>query len=525
MQVAVSGASGFIGSAVVRQLVADGREVRALVEPRRRRATSTRSRPRRSSASSSTSATTTAWRGRSTARRRTTTSPRSTRSGPPIPSLIYRVNVEGTTTSLLAAQAAGVREDRLHVVDRRGRSARRRRALGRDGGVQPPRHRQRVPAHQDALRAHRAALRAGAADRRRQPGVPLRPARRRADADRQDRRSRSSAARCPAYGPGGFCAIDVDDVAAAHVAAETKGRVGERYILGDHNITFRDFCDARRRGRGREGAAAPLPRVARRAAPPSGSRLWADHVIAHGAARDLQVAWPTCSATPSSTAARRGASWASDAPLESRSSAPSAGSARAARRKRPAARAPRLALGCAGAGVRCTGGAMEARPRRHFSMIRDFQPRGFSHARPTASRAWARSSRAMKLPRPRPTRRTSSSPSGSCRRARVRLPRRPRRALATSLDARPGARLARRPRLLRRRSLGAGFTLGMRGGWDAVASSSSSAAGSAASRATTPRPRALSDDSRQGEVLRGHAHPDEPALVAVLGVAHGPRSN
>src|SRR5262249_31805846 len=46
----------------------------------------------------------------------------------------------------------------------------------------------------------------------------------------------------PAVSPGGFCAIDVDDVAAGHLAAEAKGRVGERYILGNHNITFRDFA-------------------------------------------------------------------------------------------------------------------------------------------------------------------------------------------------------------------------------------------------------------------------------------------
>ena len=51
----------------------------------------------------------------------------------------------------------------------------------------------------------------------------------------------------PAITPGGFCAVDVEDVAAAHIAAETKGRIGERYILGNHNVTFGDFvqlvCD------------------------------------------------------------------------------------------------------------------------------------------------------------------------------------------------------------------------------------------------------------------------------------------
>ena len=32
----------------------------------------------------------------------------------------------------------------------------------------------------------------------------------------------------PALSPGGFCAVDVEDVAKAHVAAETKGQIGER---------------------------------------------------------------------------------------------------------------------------------------------------------------------------------------------------------------------------------------------------------------------------------------------------------
>jgi dihydroflavonol-4-reductase len=45
----------------------------------------------------------------------------------------------------------------------------------------------------------------------------------------------------PGYIDGGFCAIDVDDVAEGHVLAEEKGRVGERYILGNHNLTWKEF--------------------------------------------------------------------------------------------------------------------------------------------------------------------------------------------------------------------------------------------------------------------------------------------
>jgi dihydroflavonol-4-reductase len=47
--------------------------------------------------------------------------------------------------------------------------------------------------------------------------------------------------RMPGYFPGGFCVIDVADLAEGHVLAEERGRTGERYILGNHNISYRDF--------------------------------------------------------------------------------------------------------------------------------------------------------------------------------------------------------------------------------------------------------------------------------------------
>ncbi|MDB4968455.1 MAG: Dihydroflavonol-4-reductase [Myxococcales bacterium] len=45
----------------------------------------------------------------------------------------------------------------------------------------------------------------------------------------------------PGYVDSGFCVVDVDDCAEGHVLAAEKGRVGERYILGNHNVTMRDF--------------------------------------------------------------------------------------------------------------------------------------------------------------------------------------------------------------------------------------------------------------------------------------------
>ena len=45
----------------------------------------------------------------------------------------------------------------------------------------------------------------------------------------------------PGYTVGGINAVDVDDCAEGHVLAEERGRVGERYILGSHNVTHREF--------------------------------------------------------------------------------------------------------------------------------------------------------------------------------------------------------------------------------------------------------------------------------------------
>lgn len=45
----------------------------------------------------------------------------------------------------------------------------------------------------------------------------------------------------PGYVDAGFCVIDVDDCAEGHVLAAEKGRPGERYILGNHNVMLRDF--------------------------------------------------------------------------------------------------------------------------------------------------------------------------------------------------------------------------------------------------------------------------------------------
>jgi dihydroflavonol-4-reductase len=42
---------------------------------------------------------------------------------------------------------------------------------------------------------------------------------------------------------GGFNAVHVGDVARGHWLAALKGKPGEKYILGGHNVTYRQFAD------------------------------------------------------------------------------------------------------------------------------------------------------------------------------------------------------------------------------------------------------------------------------------------
>jgi dihydroflavonol-4-reductase len=45
----------------------------------------------------------------------------------------------------------------------------------------------------------------------------------------------------PGYVDGGINLVDVEDVARGHILAAQKGRIGERYILGNENMSVRDY--------------------------------------------------------------------------------------------------------------------------------------------------------------------------------------------------------------------------------------------------------------------------------------------
>lgn len=48
----------------------------------------------------------------------------------------------------------------------------------------------------------------------------------------------------PVYFDAGHCYVDVEDVARGHLLAEAKGRPGERYVLGGDNVTLRDVFES-----------------------------------------------------------------------------------------------------------------------------------------------------------------------------------------------------------------------------------------------------------------------------------------
>ncbi len=70
----------------------------------------------------------------------------------------------------------------------------------------------------------------------------------------------AAAGRMPAYVDTGLCIAHVDDVADGHVRALERGRIGERYILGGENLTLRALLALVAAEAGRRAPRLRLPR-------------------------------------------------------------------------------------------------------------------------------------------------------------------------------------------------------------------------------------------------------------------------
>ncbi|MCX5723046.1 MAG: NAD-dependent epimerase/dehydratase family protein [Nitrospirae bacterium] len=68
--------------------------------------------------------------------------------------------------------------------------------------------------------------------------------------------------RMPAYIETDMNIVDVDDVAAGHLLAMEKGRIGERYILGNKNLMLREVFEILSRLTGVKAPTVKLPRLA-----------------------------------------------------------------------------------------------------------------------------------------------------------------------------------------------------------------------------------------------------------------------
>jgi dihydroflavonol-4-reductase len=85
--------------------------------------------------------------------------------------------------------------------------------------------------------------------------------------------------RMPAYIETGMNIVDVDDVAAGHLLAMEKGRIGERYILGNANLMLREVFEILSRLTGINAPSIKLPRLA--ILPLAYLNLWMANMTGH----------------------------------------------------------------------------------------------------------------------------------------------------------------------------------------------------------------------------------------------------
>ncbi len=176
---------------------------------------------------------------------------------PEDPARLYALHVEGTRRLLEACAAADV--ERVVLASSSGTiacSAEERVATEADDP--PLRAVARWPYYLSKIYQEKAALRI-----HRDTGLPvvvLNPSLLLGPGDHRlsstDVVFKAVERRIPAMPSGGISFVDVRDAAQAFAAALSKGRPGERYLLGAANMTFREFF-----GRIERLSGVPAPRV------------------------------------------------------------------------------------------------------------------------------------------------------------------------------------------------------------------------------------------------------------------------
>jgi dihydroflavonol-4-reductase len=229
----VTGATGFVGSAVARALVAAGHEVRALVRP---------GGDRRNLAGLPVAAVEGVLEDAAAVARAVAGCrylfhvAADYRLWVPDPAAMFRTNVEGTRALMEAALAAGteriVHTSSVAVLGLAGEGSADEGTPSRIEDMIGPYKRSKFAAEEVVRR-----LAAG----RGLPAVVVNPSTPVGPRDRKPTPTgrvilEAARGRIPGFVDTGLNIAHVDDVAAGHLLAAERGRIGERYILGGENL-------------------------------------------------------------------------------------------------------------------------------------------------------------------------------------------------------------------------------------------------------------------------------------------------
>ncbi len=257
MTTLVTGASGFIGSAVVRGLIGSGHDVRVLLRPQSER---------RNLEGLSLDIVIGDLTDRASLARAATGCEAlfhvaaDYRIWVPDPAPIYRTNVEGTRGLMLAAAEAGVQR----IVYTSSVATLGLSVNGTPADESTPVALEDMIGHykRSKFLAEQEVLRL--VQEYRLPAVIVNPS---APIGPRDIRPTptgrlildAATGRMPAYVDTGLNLVHVDDVAAGHLLAFERGRIGERYVLGGENMTLAQILGAVARLAGRRAPRLRLP--------------------------------------------------------------------------------------------------------------------------------------------------------------------------------------------------------------------------------------------------------------------------
>lgn len=238
MRALVTGASGFVGAAVMRALLAEGWRVRVLVRKASDRGNLANAPVEVVEGDLTVAASLGAAVAGCDALFHVAA---DYRLGAPDPAQLYRTNVDGTRHLLHAAGQAGVAK----IVYTSSVATMGIPPGGKPGDEQTPVTLAAMIGHykRSKFLAEQAVIEAAAAGSPVvivNPSTPVGPGDIKPTPTGQLVRD-AAAGRMPAYVDTGLNIVHVDDVAAGHLLAFHRGRVGERYILGGEDMTLQQI--------------------------------------------------------------------------------------------------------------------------------------------------------------------------------------------------------------------------------------------------------------------------------------------